>query len=196
MNTSDYINWVQQRTGQQTTNDEMRVLVNTAQNKIFSYNTNLNKKKPEQSCTFDTQANILQYSIADTQIMTITSVWAIDSFGKKITIPVEMDMANEFGDSVTIYFPEDPGETTKTYYFDAYLWPFNGQITSTSIPLSVPERVQTELLFNIISKMLEVDKDGRSIYNDQQERKWLLDYFNYANQGAKPSTGLPDACGV
>ena len=43
MNTAEYIKWVQKRTGNQVTDEEMRVLVNIAQNEIFSLNTEITR---------------------------------------------------------------------------------------------------------------------------------------------------------
>lgn len=196
MNTSEYIRWAQKRTGKQVTDDEMRVLVNTAQNQIFSYNTYYNKKKPENSCYFPTQAGVLQYTFDDPLIRTIETVYYYDDYGDKSEVPVEVDFAIEPGDSVVVYFSEDPGTTIQQYYYDAYMWPFNGQVTSTSIPLSLPETIQTEYLFFKISKMLEVDKDGRSIYNADEEKRLNKEYFTFANKGARLYSRIPDDMGV
>jgi hypothetical protein len=184
MNTEEYINWVMKRTGNQGTPEEIRVLINMAQNEIFSYNTYHNRKKPEAACTIDTEQTILQYSIQDPLVRQVARVYYIDGYGEQIDIPVETTQSIDTDDLVTIFFKEDQGDTTGEFFYEGYTWPFNGQITSGSIPLSVPEKVQTGLLFYIVSEMLEVDKDGRSIYNEQEKEKRLKDYFTFANQGA------------
>lgn len=195
MNTADYINWVKKRTGMQTTNDEMRILINSAQNKIFSFNTYYNKKKPQASCVLSTQAGVLQYTFSDTSIRQVSRVYLIDGYGEKVTVPVQVEEAINPGDGVVVYFAEDPGTTTDTYYYDAYTWPFNGQITSASVPLSVPEKIQTDYLFYLVSVMLEVDKDGRSIYNREEASYYERDFFTFANQGASIEPNIPNEQG-
>jgi hypothetical protein len=195
MNTADYINWVKKRTGMQATNEEMRILINSAQNKIFSFNTYYNKKKPEASCVLTTQAGVLQYTLDDESIRQVSRVYYIDGYGDKIDVPVQVEEAINPGDGVVLYFAEDPSDTTDQYYYDAYTWPFNGQITSASIPLSVPEKIQTDYLFYLVSVMLEVDKDGRSIYNRQEEEYYERDFFTFANQGASIEPNIPNEQG-
>jgi hypothetical protein len=189
MTTAEYINWVINQTGKQSTVEEMRVLVNSAQNIIFSKNTYFNKVKPEAACVLPTQAGVLQYSTTDATsfnnplIRSVPRVYAFDSWGKKVDVQVEGDNAANPGDPAIIYFREDPGETTDTYYYEAYTWPMNGQITNTSIPLSVPDDVKTTLLFYLVNKMQEVSKDGRSIFNIEEEKRYWKDYYTFANQG-------------
>jgi hypothetical protein len=192
MNTAEFINWVLKRTGRQATVEEVRVLVNSAQNVIFSYNTTLNKKKPESACFLNTTLGISQYTISDKSIRQISRVFYYDGDNEKVDVPAETTQSLNTDDNVIVYFKDDPGTTTKEYYYDAYVWPQNGQITSTSIPLSVPEKVQLELLFYMVSKMLEVDKDGRSIYNKEEVDEWINDYFNFANQGADTEPTIPN----
>jgi hypothetical protein len=195
MLTADYINWVKKRTGLQTTSEEMRVLINSAQNKIFSFNTEFNKKKPEASCILPTTLGVKQYTLADTSIRQVSRIYVIDVYGDKITVPVQSEEAINPGDGVIVYFAEDPGTTTDKYYFDAYTWPFNGQITSSAVPLSVPEKIQTDYLFYLVSVMLEVDKDGRSIYNKEEELYYERDFFTFANQGASIEPNIPSEQG-
>jgi len=196
MTTVEYINWIQKRTGNQVTVDEMRVLVNEAQNKIFTYNTYFNKKKPQSSCFIDTTSGILQYTISDGSMRTLTEIYTIDGYDERVIVPTEIESALSPGDDIIVYFKEDPGTTTEQYYYDAYLWPFNGQITSTSVQLSLPSKAQTDLLFFMVSKMLEVDKDGRSIYNDEEEQRWLRDWFTFANKGTGSEPSTPKYRGV
>jgi hypothetical protein len=189
MTTAEYINWVIKQTGYQTTAEDMRVMVNSAQNIIYSKNTHLNKKKPESSCILPTSSGVFQYFTTDTStfndplIRTITRIYKIDVYGEKQDVQVESDNALNPGDDAVVYFREDPGETTDIYYYDAYTWPINGQITSTTVPLSVPDDVQTTLLFYLVTKMLEVGKDGRSIFNVEQEKRYWKDFYTFANQG-------------
>jgi hypothetical protein len=139
----------------------------------------------------ETTLGILQYTISDTDVRNVERVYYIDGFNEKQDIPVEIDNAINPDDTVTVYFKDDPGATTDQYYYDGYVWPFNGQITSTSVPLSLPSKAQTDLLFFMVSKMLEVDKDGRSIYNNEEEDMWLKDWFTFANQGAVLEPRVP-----
>ncbi len=191
MITAEYINWVLKRTGKQATVEETRVLVNSAQNVIFSYNTALNKKKPKSACFINTTLGIQQYTISDKDIRQISRVYYVDGYNEQVNVKVESTQSIDTNDNVIIYFDEDPGTTTAKYYYDAYVWPQNGQVTSTSVALSVPEKVQIELLFYMVSEMLEVDKDGRSIYSRDVVEQWLNDYFNFANQGANSAPTIP-----
>ena len=195
MNTAELINWIRTRTGFQGTTEEIRVLVNVAQNEIFSYNTYFNRKKPESACTLDTEATVLQYSIPDTNVRQVGKVYVVDGYGEKVDVPVEVTEAISSDSSVTIFFKEDPGDTTGEVFYEGYLWPPNGQITSQSVPMSIPEKVQTSLLFYMVSEMLEVDKDGRSIYNEEEKQKRLRDYFTFANQGAELEPTYPSTLG-
>lgn len=195
MNTAELINWIMKRTGFQGTTEEVRVLVNVAQNEIFSYNTYFNRKKPEASCTIDTTSGVQQYSISDSNVRQVAKVYMIDSYGRKEDIPVEVTESITPGDNVTVYFKDDQGDTTGEIFYEGYTWPQNGQITSQSIPMSIPEKVQTGLLFYMVSEMLEVDKDGRSIYNEEEKQKRLRDYFTFANQGAELEPTYPSPLG-
>ena len=222
MTTAEFVNWVMKRTGFQGTPEEVRVLVNVAQNEIFSYNTYFNKKKPEASCILPTTLGILQYTIADTTIRQVPRVYVLDNcdggygygcsagysygytYGYPVSplrrqtweVPTQTTEGMDSDDNVTVYFEKDPGTTTDKYYYDAYTWPHNGQIESLTVPLSIPEKVQTGLLFYMVNEMLEVDKDGRSIYNEERKEKLLKDYFTYANQGAKLEPSIPSPLGV
>lgn len=195
MNTSEYLNWVNSRLGKQVTIEELRVMVNSAQNKIFSFNTYFNKKKPQNSCILTTTDGIQKYVISDTDIRQISRIYYVDGYGDQIDVSVQVEEAINPGDNVVVYFMENPGDTTDTYYYDAYVWPFNGQITDSSVPLSVPEKVQTDYLFYLVSTMLEVDKDGRSIYNREEEKYYERDYFSFANQGANSEPNTPNIQG-
>lgn len=196
MTTAEYVNWVMKRTGFQGTPEEIRVLVNVAQNEIFSYNTYFNKVKPESACILETTDGIQQYTISDSSIRQVARVYYYDSYGDEIEEEVDSTQSLDVDDNVTLYFKENPGDTTDVYYYEAYTWPTNGQITSLSVPLSVPEKVQTGLLFYMVSEMLEVDKDGRSIYNEEEKQKRLRDYFTFANQGASSEPSTPKPLGV
>jgi len=196
MNTANLINWIMKRTGFQGTTEEVRVLVNVAQNEIFSYNTYYNKKKPEPACLITTEEGIKQYVIDDPTVRQVSEVYYYDTYDEKVRVAVESTQAIDVDDSVTIYFKEDPGDTTDKFYYEGYVWPFNGQISGTSVPMSIPEKVQTGLLFYMVSEMLEVDKDGRSIYNEEEKAKRLKDYFTFANQGADVEPDYPNPLGV
>lgn len=195
MNTAELINWIRSRTGFQGTTEEIRVLVNVAQNEIFSYNTYFNRKKPESACTIDTEQTLLQYVIDDPLVRQVARVYIVDSYGEKCDIPVETSRALSPDDDVTIYFKEDQGDTTGEIYYEGYTWPQNGQISSQNVPMSIPEKVQTGLLFYMVNEMLEVDKDGRSIYNEEEKQKRLRDYFTFANQGAELEPTYPTPLG-
>ena len=196
MTTAEYVNWVLKRTGYQGTPEEIRVLVNIAQNEIFSYNTYFNKVKPESSCILETQDGVQQYVISDGLIRQVSRVYYYDSYDDKVDVSVDTTQSIDVNDNVIIMFSENPGDTTDKFYYEAYTWPTNGQITSLSIPLSLPEKVQTSLLFYMVSEMLEVDKDGRSIYNEEEKQKRLKDYFTFANQGATTEPSTPIILGV
>jgi len=202
MTTAEYINWVINQTGKQSTIEEMRVMVNSSQNIIFSKNTHLNKKKPEAACILPTQAGVLQYFTTDTSafndplIRTVPRVYAFDIYGKKVDVQVESDNALNPGQDAAIYFREDPGATTDQYYYDAYTWPTYGQITDTSVPLSVPDDVQTTLLFYLVNKMQEVSKDGRSIFNIEEEKRYWKGFYTFANQGADFEPEITNIGGV
>jgi hypothetical protein len=43
--------------------------------------------------------------------------------------------------------------------------------------------------------MLEVDKDGRSIYNREEELYYERDFFTFANQGASIEPNIPSEQG-
>lgn len=196
MNTAELINWIKKRTGYQGTTEEIRVLLNVAQNEVFSYNTYFNRKKPEAACTIDTEDGVMQYVIDDKLVRQVSRVYTYDSFDCEEDVAVQTTQPINVGDDVIIYFAENPGDTTGEIYYEAYTWPTNGQLTSTSVPMSLPEKVQTGLLFYMVSEMLEVDKDGRSIYNEEEKNKRLNDYFTFANQGAEIEPGYPDPLGV
>lgn len=196
MTTAEYVNWVIKRTGFQGTPEETRVLLNVAQNEIFSYNTYFNRVKPESLCLLETSDGVQQYVISDNQIRQVSCVYYYDSYGDKIEAEVDTTESLDVNDNVTIYFKDNPGDTTDKFYYEAYTWPFNGQLTSLAIPLSLPEKVQTGLLFYMVSEMLEVDKDGRSIYNEEEKQKRLKDYFTFANQGASTEPSTPIILGV
>jgi len=195
MTTAEYINWVMVRTGFQGTTEQIRELINLGQNKIFSYNTYLNRKKPIASCVLTTNSGIKQYVISDPLVRQVARVYYLDSYGEKVNEPVETQEALKAGGDCIIYFRDDPGDTTDTSYMEAYTWPQNGQITSSTVDLSLPEKVQIEALFYVVSKMLEVDKDGRSIYNVEEEDRWLRDYFTSSNQGADLEPTIPNEGG-
>ena len=137
------------------------------------------------------QLHIFLHKISRILVRSVERVYEIDGYGNEQAIAVEVDNAIQPTDDVTIYFKDNPGDTTGQIYYDAYLWPFNGQITSTSVPLSLPSKTHTGLLFFMVSKMLEVDKDGRSIYNEEEKAKWLRDWTTFANQGAHPKPDIP-----
>ncbi len=195
MLTADYINWVKKRTGMQATDEEVRVLINSAQNKIFSFNTYFNKKKPQNSCILATTLGIQQYTLSDTNIRQVSRLYTVDGYDQKVDVEVQVEEAINPGDGVVLYFAEDPGTTTDEYYYDAYTWPQNGQITNASVSLSVPEKIQTDYLFYLVSVMLEVDKDGRSIYNREEEKYYERDFFTFANQGASIEPNIPNEQG-
>jgi len=196
MTTAEFVNWTLKRTGFQGTPEEIRVLVNIAQNEIFSYNTYFNKVKPESSCILETEDGVQQYVISDKSIRQVSRVYYYNSYGDKTDVSVDTTQSIDTDDNVVIMFLDNPGDTTDKFYYEAYTWPTNGQITSLSIPLSVPEKVQTGLLFYMVSEMLEVDKDGRSIYNEEEKQKRLKDYFTFANQGASTEPSTPIILGV
>lgn len=207
MDTKKYLNWIWSRTGKQNTPAEMLDLINIAQNEIFSYNTYFNRKKPISSCTLDTIDGILQYTIPDSSIRQISRLYYYNSgdgdigYGRKsseynIDISAQVDESLSPDGNVVVYFEENQGTTTGKIFYDAYVWPHNGQLTSTSVKLSVPEKIQTKLLFYLVSEMLEVDKDGRSIFNESQVNKFYKDFFTFANQGVKTELSTPRILGV
>jgi len=98
--------------------------------------------------------------------------------------------------NVIITFAKDPGDTTEQYFYDAFLWPINGQLTTDTVPLSLPESVQTGYLRYLVTKSLEETKDGRSIYNDEQAEKQEKEFITFANQGARLRKTVPNMPGV
>ena len=88
MTTAEYINWVQSRTGFQGTTEEIRTLINLGQNKIFSYNTYLNRKKPVASCLLTTSEGVLQYVVSDKLVRQVSRVYTLDTYEQEINEPV------------------------------------------------------------------------------------------------------------
>lgn len=206
MTTEEYRDWLIARTGKQTTPAEMLQLMNIAQNEIFSKNTYFNMIKPANSLTLATTAGILQYTIADTSIRQISKLFYNNytnsppsgypsdvSYMQYEDIPAQVQESISTDSNVVVYFDLDPGDTTNYYYYNAYTWPTNGQLTSTAVQLSLPESVQTGLMAYIVTRMLEEDKDGRSIYNVEREKALYKLYYSFANQGARifPNTTVP-----
>jgi hypothetical protein len=195
MNTAKFIDWITSQTGTQKTPTQMLDYVNIAQNEIFSYNTYYNQVKPFASTLLATTDGILQYTLPNTSIRQVARVYYIDTYGKEIDVAMDSDESAEANDTVTVYFEENPGTTTDKFYYDAFTWPTNGQLTSTSIPLSVPERTQTGLLYYIVTRMLEEGMDGRSLYNDEKEGQKLKEWIGFANKGAKRQPNIPTPVG-
>lgn len=201
MTTQKYISWLMARTGNQVTRTELLDLVNIAQNKIFSLNTYYNRVKPADSLILATTSGVNQYTIADTNIRQVSKVYTKSSIQTYTSersyydtqIPVEVQESIDPDSNVIVYFEIDPGTTTDLYYYEAYTWPFNGQLDSESIPLSLPEKIQTGLLYYSVAVLLELDRDGRSISFLQLEEEAIGDYMNFASQGAKtvPNTPIP-----
>jgi len=192
MTTADYIDWIIEQTQYQNTPTQMLKLVNIAQNEIFQYNTYFNKVKPERTSLLVTTSGIQQYSMdSSLNIREVAKVYKIDSYGRKEDVAVESTIAMDTTDYVVLDFEEDPGNTTDTYYYEAYTWPTNGQLASTSVKLSVPESIQTGFLRYIVTRMLEEGKDGRSIYNVDEEDKHEKAWFRFANAGAKLESNIP-----
>lgn len=226
MTTEKYISFLLDLTGSQKTPAQMLDLVNIAQNEIFSINTYFNQVKPASSLFINTTSEILQYTISDPLIRQVSRVYLPDpsafgdagyvvtsiydnfgwywngfgfSYGNNdydVTVPVQVTEALEVGDNVTVFFERDPGTSTEQVFYDAYTWPQNGQLTSNTVPLSLPEKIQTKLLFSKVAKMLEIDKDGRSIFSKQEVDDHMKDYLTFANQGAKIEDGTPVPWGV
>lgn len=203
MTTEKYLKWLLGRTGNQVTSTELLDLVNIAQNEIFSYNTYFNQVKPTNSLFLNTTAGILQYTIADSDIRQVSRFYYgsytnndLGYLGDRVYaprqhVPVQVTESLDVDDNVTVFFDTDPGDTTEQYYYDAYTWPTNGQLTSTTVKLSVPEKVQTGLLYYMVAVLLELDKDGRSISFLDLKEEAFRDYFTFANQGAKIQTNVP-----
>jgi len=204
MNTATYINWLLDQTGNQKTPTEMLAYVNIAQNEIFSYNTYFNRKKPVNTMLLATTDGIKQYTLADKNIRQVAKVYMNEAYGtdsgytcdpyydtNEVDIAVEVEESLDTDTAVTIYFEENPGTTTDKYYLEAYTWPKNGQLTSMSVSLSVPEKVQTGLLYYSVAILLELDMDGRSISFRDLKKEALADWFTFANQGAKRESNTP-----
>jgi len=208
MDTAKYISWLLDQTGSQKTPSEMLDYVNIAQNEIMSYNTYYNRKKPVNSMKLATTDGIQQYTLTDKSIRQVAKVYTKGTYGayggygselyntyydeyNENDVPVEVEESLDSDTAVTIYFEQNPGTTTDKYYLEAYTWPKNGQLTSTSVSLSVPEKVQTGLLYYCVAVMLELDMDGRSISFLDLKAAALADWFTFANQGAKRKSNTP-----
>lgn len=199
MNTEKYISWLQARTGNQVTRTELLDLVNIAQNEIFSWNTYYNRVKPQDSLVLTTIAGVFQYTVPDTNIRMVSKVYLKDSINTYPTerryyqsvVPVETQESIDPDSNVVIYFKDDPGATTDTFYYEAYTWPFNGQLTSEAVPLSLPETIQTGLLYYCVAVLLELDRDGRSISFLQLKDTAKGEFFTSSSKGARIQSNTP-----
>jgi hypothetical protein len=192
MTTADYIDWIIEQTQYQNTPTQMLKLVNIAQNEIFQYNTYFNQVKPERTSLLATQSTIQQYTMSTSlNIREVARVYIYDSYGNKQDVAVESTIAMDNEDPVVIDFAKDPGDTTDKFYYEAYTWPTYGQLASTSISLSVPESIQTGYLRYIVTRMLEEGKDGRSIYNIDEEEAQKKNWLRFANAGASLESNTP-----
>lgn len=199
MTTEKYVTWLMARTGNQVTRIELLELVNIAQNKIFAKNTYYNKVKPLDSLKLTTLSGVLQYTIADTDIRTVSKVYVRESLNtyyservySQLIVPVDTQSSIDPTSNVVLYFVDDPGATTDTFYYEAYTWPFNGQLESENVPLSLPEDIQTGLLYYTVAVLLELDRDGRSISFLDLEKTAMSEFMNSASKGARPTKNTP-----
>ncbi len=81
----------------------------------------------------------------------------------------------------------NPGNTTKTWFAEAYLWP--EQLISTNTPLTIPANYQTTILLETVLAMVEKRDYGRSGYSREQYNA-DMDAFQseYANDPVEEDT--------
>jgi len=77
----------------------------------------------------------------------------------------------------------NPGDTTKTWFAEAYLWP--RQIISTNIPLTVPDNYQTGILLETVLAMVEKRSYGRAGYSREE---YLYDISQFQSEYANDAT--------
>lgn len=201
MTTEKYVSWLMNRTGNQLTRTELLDQVNIAQNEIFSWNTYYNRVKPEDSLVLTTTAGVLQYTIPDTNIRQVSKVYLKESLNTylserkytQLVVPAETQESIDPDSNVIIYLQDDPGASTDKFYYEAYTWPFNGQLDSETVPLSLPESIQTGLLYYSVAVLLELDKDGRSISFLDLKENAKKEFFTSSSKGARlrPNTPTP-----
>lgn len=200
MTTVKYVDWLMSRTGNQSTRVEMLENINVAQNEIFSWNTYYNRVKPADSLVLTTTAGVLQYTIADSNIRTVSKVYIKESVNTyyserqytQTPEPVETQESIDPTSNAVIYFQDDPGDTTSQFCYEAYTWPFNGQLESETVELSLPESIQTQLLYYSVAVLLELDRDGRSISFMDLKEKAKSEFFSFAAKGAKLQKNTPN----
>lgn len=215
MTTSQYITYLMNRSGNQVTRAEMLLLVNMAQNEIYSIDSYYTRTKPDPFLS--TTAGTFTYTLA-ANIRRVGRVYALSSnqsfnsyfdlFGTfsdntdykgavafnryaspEINVPCDtQESYSPDTASCKIIFPSqfDPGTTTDVFYIEQYEWPT--QLTSESIALSVPEPIATGYLMYKVMRMLEEEGYGNSVYNDRKEEDKLKEeWIRVANRGARTS---------
>lgn len=191
MTTQQYITWLQRQIGDQYTRELLRETVNLAQNEVLAQRgVELQRIKPvgylattAATYTYTLPTNIRKVSRIYLEESSSDSGYIADQFGSsgyKVTrefdkglnrycqrdLDFEQHESLRYGDPVILYFPpdQDLGDTTTTYRMQAYAWP--PQVTSESVPLSLPEPFLTGMFYHLIKGKVEEAAYGQDIYND------------------------------
>ena len=199
MTTETYVSWLMDRTGNQLSRTQLLNQVNIAQNEIFSWNTYYNRVKPRDSLVLTTISGVFQYTVPDSNIRTVSKVYLKESMNTyfrervytQLRVPAEIQASIDPDSNVVIYLETDPGASTDKFYYEAYTWPFNGQLDSETVALSLPEDIQTGLLYYAVAVLLELDRDGRSISFLDLKETAKKEFFTSSSKGSRIETNTP-----
>lgn len=194
--------------GNQVSRSELLDYINIAQNEIFSIDTHFNRTKPDPYLA--TTDGVYVYELAN-NVRRVSRVYSLNSnnyngyntyLGYKqpqarnyssspeVDVPVDSTEAlDPDGTSVVkIIFPSqnNPNTTTETFLLEQYEWPT--QLTSEIIPLSIPDKYKTTLLYYKVLRLLEEEGYGNSIYNEQKESEYESKWLKFANRSAKSTS--------
>lgn len=197
MNTSQFIDSVYRKCSGYKSLAQILSLTNDAQNELLGIDCDLMRIKPDP--TLATTSGIFEYmlpvgvrtvnkvytrnsNLSDYKGNRDTSLYSnTDKLGNLILdIPVYIEPSINTDIQAVIKFDEDYGPNTATsdYRYEGYMWP--EQLTSTSIPLSIPlQYVSTSLMARV---MLKIDEErfGRAgdwFQKDEMYKNQLESYL-------------------
>jgi hypothetical protein len=87
---------------------------------------------------------------------------------------------------ITMWRENTPGHTTDVYMARAQRWP--AQVLTEDVPLTIPDRWQTNLLAYAILRDVEYTEYGRNTVPEEMYQKYLKDFLTWAESGSDSTT--------
>lgn len=177
---------------------QILALLNIAQNEILSEDCELMRVKPDPF--LETTSGTYLYNL-DVGIRSVTNVYLLepalptnpewrnfeytaslneDQFGRKMMyVPTIRVEAPDPDSQATIQFDAefDPKTTTDQYRLIAYSWP--EQLTSTSIPVTIPLQHRMKVLTARVMMMIEEESFGRADTWERKYMNYLAEFLSY-----------------